>query len=35
MGVSDRCEFRGRRAGAAVVVCPPGLADDELRLLVG
>jgi hypothetical protein len=31
MGEIDRCEFRGRLAGAAVVVCPPGLADDALR----
>ena len=27
----DRCEFRGRGAGAAVVVCPPGLGDEALR----
>src|SRR4051794_41646211 len=27
----DLCEFRGRRDGAAVVVCPPGLSDDVLR----
>ena len=25
------CEFRGRRDGAAVVVCPPGLPDEALR----
>ena len=25
------CEFRGRRDGAAVVVCPPGLGDEALR----
>jgi hypothetical protein len=29
--ITDRCEFRGRQAGAAVVVCPPGLDDDALR----
>jgi len=33
MDLIDRCEFRGRLAGAAVVVCPPGLADDALRLI--
>ena len=33
MGIIDRCEFRGRDAGAAVVVCPPGLSDDDLRLI--
>ncbi|MFO1074450.1 MAG: hypothetical protein U1E17_17550 [Geminicoccaceae bacterium] len=33
MGIIDRCEFRGRDAGAAVVVCPRGLSDDELRLI--
>ena len=27
----DRCEFRGRSEGAAVVVCPPGLGDAALR----
>jgi len=27
----DRCEFRGRGAGAAVVVCPPGPGDEALR----
>jgi hypothetical protein len=27
----DRCEFRGRGAGAAAVVCPPGLPDEGLR----
>src|SRR5690349_1724755 len=26
-----RCEFRGRAAGAAVVICPPGLRDEALR----
>ena len=31
MRVIDRCEFRGRGAGAAVVVCPPGLGDEALR----
>jgi hypothetical protein len=31
MGVIGRCEFRGRGAGAAVVVCPPGLSDEALR----
>ena len=31
MRVVDRCEFRGRREGAAVVVCPPGLGDEALR----
>lgn len=33
MGIIDRCEFRGREAGAAVVVCPPGLSDEDLRLI--
>jgi hypothetical protein len=33
MGILERCEFRGRLAGHAVVVCPPGLADDALRLI--
>jgi hypothetical protein len=31
MRVVDRCEFRGRHAGTAVVVCPPGLGDEALR----
>src|SRR5689334_3765144 len=31
MSVVARCEFRGRAAGAAVVVCPPGLSDGALR----
>ena len=31
MGVIDRCEFRGRAAGTAVAVCPPGLGDAALR----
>ena len=30
--IDGRCEFRGRLAGAAVVVCPPGLPDAALRL---
>lgn len=30
MTIVDRCEFRGRLGGAAVVVCPPGLADAAL-----
>jgi hypothetical protein len=31
MRAVDGCEFRGRRDGAAIVVCPPGLSDDTLR----
>src|SRR4051794_35622366 len=31
MRVIDRCEFRGRREGAAGVVRPPGLGDGALR----
>ena len=31
MRAIDGCEFRGRRDGAAIVVCPPGLSDDTLR----
>ena len=31
MRAIDGCEFRGRRDGVAVVVCPPGLGDQELR----
>jgi hypothetical protein len=33
MRVIDGCEFRGRQAGAAIVVCRPGLSDDALRLV--
>ena len=33
MGIIDRCEFRSRSGGVAVVVCPPGLADHALRLI--
>ena len=33
MGILERCEFRGRLAGHAVVLCPPGLDDDTLRLI--
>src|SRR4051812_1195100 len=32
MRVIDGCEFRGRQAGAAIVVCQPGLSDDAPRL---
>jgi hypothetical protein len=31
MRLIDGCEFRGRRDGAAIVVCPPGLGDETLR----
>ena len=31
MRLIDGCEFRGRRAGGAVVVCPPGPGDEALR----
>jgi hypothetical protein len=31
MRVVSGCEFRGPRAGAAVVVCPPELSDEMLR----
>ena len=31
MRAIDGCEFRGRRDGAAIVVCPPGLGDEALR----
>src|SRR4051812_50169975 len=31
MRAIDGCEFRGRRDGVAVVVCPPGLGDAALR----
>jgi hypothetical protein len=30
MRAIDGCEFRGRRDGVAVVVCPPGLGDAAL-----
>src|SRR3954464_5865715 len=30
MRAIDGCEFRGRRDGVAVVVCPPGLGDEAL-----
>jgi hypothetical protein len=31
MQIVDPCEFRGVHDGVAVVVCPPGLSDAELR----
>ena len=31
VGIVDRREFPGRGAGAAAVVCPPGLPDEGLR----
>src|SRR3954466_14228991 len=31
MRAIDGCEFRGRRDGAAIVVCPPGAGDEALR----
>jgi hypothetical protein len=31
MRLVDGCEFRGRREGVAVVVCPPELGDETLR----
>ena len=31
MRAIDGCEFRGRRDGVAVVVCPPGPGDEALR----
>jgi hypothetical protein len=33
MHVVRPCEFRGVHAGVAVVVCPPGLSDAELRMI--
>jgi hypothetical protein len=33
MRVVCPCEFRGVHSGAAVVVCPPGLSDAELRMI--
>ena len=33
MHVPQACEFRGAHGGMAVVVCPPGLGDAELRMV--
>jgi hypothetical protein len=33
MHVVRLCEFRGVHSGVAVVVCPPGLSDAELRMI--
>jgi hypothetical protein len=33
MSILNRCEFRGKLDGVAVVVCPPGLSDEQLRLI--
>src|SRR5215207_7926630 len=33
MHVVHPCEFRGVQSGVAVVVCPSGLSDAELRML--
>jgi hypothetical protein len=33
MHVPQACEFRGAHGGMAVVVCPPGLGDAELRMI--